>query len=109
MNYEDQKKFDELNKNWLEAIKDWKGIIAEKDKRIEELEFEKRNLFGLIEKVSSKGQQQIRKQVCEEIKKEIEKLLEVNNSAWNDSEEQFRAITLYGLKNILERVEKGEI
>ena len=34
MNYEDQKKFDELNQKWLEAIKDWKKIIAEKDQEL---------------------------------------------------------------------------
>lgn len=28
----------ELNQKWLDAIKDWKSIIAEKDKRIKELE-----------------------------------------------------------------------
>ena len=37
MNSEDQKKFDELNQKWLEAIRDWKGIIAEKDREIKTL------------------------------------------------------------------------
>jgi hypothetical protein len=34
----EQQKIDELNQKWLEAIKDWKKIIAEKDQHIKELE-----------------------------------------------------------------------
>lgn len=60
------------NAFWKQECDSLQKTLAEKDKEIEELKFEKRNLFGLIEKVSSKGQQEIRKQVCDKIREFID-------------------------------------
>lgn len=55
-------------KSWKETYyKNWQKA----KKELEEMRFRERNLGGLIEKVSSKGQQQIRHQVCEEIKHKL--------------------------------------
>ena len=51
--------------NEINKLKDnLKDLKEERD----ELAFEKRNIFGLIEKVSIKNQLEIRKQVCDEIR-----------------------------------------
>ena len=56
------------DKDWYEkCIKQLEEQNNKLIKERDELAFEKRNIFGLVEKVSDKGQLEIRKQVCEEI------------------------------------------
>ena len=60
-----------LNKS-KETNNQLKQQLTEKDKEIEELKFIQRNTTGLIEKVSKKGENQVRHEICEEIMNKID-------------------------------------
>ena len=96
---EDYIKLEQRNKQLEEQL-------SEKNKEIEDLKFEKRNLGGLIEKVSSKGQQEIRKQVCDEIRElahnyfEYVLCEECGNNIDNDT-----YLSSKDLKEILDQIE----
>lgn len=82
-----------------------KEQLKEKDKELEELKFEKRNLSGLIEKVSSKGQQEIRKQVCDELR---EKLPYYKYSFQELEVPRVDVIEIRDIDFILDQIEQGE-
>ena len=52
-------------------LKQAKEKLAEKEKEIDELKFFQRNTTSLIEKVSENGEKQIRHEICEEIRNEL--------------------------------------
>lgn len=96
-----------------EHIDNLEQQLAEKDKIIEQLNFEKRNIFGLIEKmevklagVTKEKIQEIRKQVCDMARKKI------IEATCYDTEEEVRNV-IYDLNastalEILDEIEKGE-
>lgn len=96
----------DARERFVKEVKRLKEQLAEKDKELEELKFEKRNLGGLIEKVSSKGQQEIRKQVCDMARKKI-----VEATCY-DTEEEVRSV-IYDLNastalEIIDEIEQAE-
>jgi len=107
-----------INKQDIEKerkiIKELQRQLAEKDKEIEELRFEKRNVFGLIKTmevkvagVTKEKIQEIRKQVCDEIKKELSR--GYPHFDWEDMKDSY----LYDISgkeiyDVLDKIEKGE-
>ena len=98
---EKDKKIEEL-KTKLETAEYWNKKYDNAVEEIEELKFEKRNLSGLVEKVSSKGQQEIRHQVCEEIKDWIN-----THCAWNEVG-HIKDLYWSDLNRSLYEIEQGE-
>ncbi len=100
------------DKDWYEAcIKQLEEQNNKLIKERDELAFEKRNVFGLIEKmeikvaeVTKEKIQKIRKQVCDEIRNAIDN---ENNELWGDSG---RHLIIYAdyFNDILDQIEKGE-
>ena len=55
-----EKTIDEINEEWLKAIHDWKAIIKDKDKTIEELTAEKEALNQATDSRKNKNKQSIK-------------------------------------------------
>lgn len=87
-------------------LESWKETYYENwqkaKKELEEMRFRERNLGGLIEKVSSKGQQEIRHQVCEEIREFI-KPVRCSTDEYGED-----IVWAQDLREFLEQVEKGK-
>ena len=107
---------------YIDLLKNYRKLeqqLAEKNKKIEELKNKVEQLENKLEHYSNDKwyisleklnipeeiENQIKKQVCNEIKKGIGDLFELD---FNLKENEFQVITFYGIKQVLNKIEKAE-